>query len=338
MTLAVNGQGEALLTYSAAGKLKHVLAWGAVNAIAPTRARPQVALKLDYSGGYGKYRRDYWTTFGAACGRYDGPSLGWNVTACRAPDGSYWALQAWQRALPNYGVAPAAAQSAWALAVALDRRTGCADDQTDWSYRRFDHLYGSITYLGQGVYGFRSTHAGVPLDTFGRNLYVDTFNSRYGSGWKRENSSSPTGSVARSVTASTRTARTRRGRGRNIRATVIGPGVTPDVLWEGAAPGSYDRAADQTANQDQPDQLPRRSLQGQLRPRRGLRSVSHLPPRKEFALMPLVAIVIIVLVFALPLAYLGWRFSHGGGDLESGGSMGNQMSGGKDEDWGPHSD
>jgi hypothetical protein len=54
--------------------------------------------------------------------------------------------------------------------------------------------------------------------------------------------------------------------------------------------------------------------------------------------MPLVAIVIIVLVFALPLAYLGWRFSHGGGDLESGGSMGNQMSGGKDEDWGPHSD
>jgi hypothetical protein len=53
--------------------------------------------------------------------------------------------------------------------------------------------------------------------------------------------------------------------------------------------------------------------------------------------MPLVAIIIIVAVFALPLAYLGWRFSHGG-EMESGGSMGNQMTGGKDEDWGPHSD
>src|SRR5689334_2030383 len=73
VALAVNDQGEAMLTYRAAGKLKHVLAWGAVNAIAPTRARPQVALRLDYSGGYGKYRRDYWKTFGAACGAYDGP-------------------------------------------------------------------------------------------------------------------------------------------------------------------------------------------------------------------------------------------------------------------------
>ena len=37
VTLAVNDQGEALLTYRAAGQLKHVLAWGAVNAIAPTQ-------------------------------------------------------------------------------------------------------------------------------------------------------------------------------------------------------------------------------------------------------------------------------------------------------------
>lgn len=53
--------------------------------------------------------------------------------------------------------------------------------------------------------------------------------------------------------------------------------------------------------------------------------------------MPLLAIVLIVLVFLLPIAYLGWRFTRGG-EMESGGSMGNQMLGGKDEDWGPHSD
>jgi hypothetical protein len=50
-----------------------------------------------------------------------------------------------------------------------------------------------------------------------------------------------------------------------------------------------------------------------------------------------IAIILIGLLFLLPLAYLGWRMSKGG-DLESGGSMGYQMSGKKDEDWGPHSD
>ena len=38
------------------------------------------------------------------------------------------------------------------------------------------------------MHGFKSTAGGNPLDTFGRNLYLDTFNSAYGAGWKRENS------------------------------------------------------------------------------------------------------------------------------------------------------
>jgi hypothetical protein len=32
------------------------------------------------------------------------------------------------------------------------------------------------------------------------------------------------------------------------RATIIGPGVTPDVYWEGASPGTYDHSADLLAN------------------------------------------------------------------------------------------
>src|SRR3954469_14161077 len=252
VSLAVNSHGEALLTYYAAGTAKRVLAWGAVNAIAPTTSRPQVALRLDYSGGYGKYRRDYWKTFGTACGSYDGPPLAWKVTACRAPDGSYWAIQAWQRALPNYGVAPTAAQSVWELR--LSHWTGelaVLTVKTDWSYRRFDHLYGSITYLDQGVYGFRSTPAGMPLDTFGRNLYVDSFNSSYGRGWKRENSflaPPPGGTFCYGFYPH---GAHPAGRGIKYRATISGPGVTPDVLWEGSAPGSYNRVADQTANDDQ---------------------------------------------------------------------------------------
>jgi hypothetical protein len=251
VTLAVNGHGEALLTYQAAGKLKHVLAWGAVNAIPPTRARPQVALELDYSGGYGKYHRDYWKTFGTACGSYDGPALGWSVSACRAPDGSYWALQAWQRALPNYGVTPTATQAVWELR--LSHWTGeiaALDVKTDWAWHQWDHLFGTFTYDGSSVHGFRSTPGGQPLDSFGRNLYVDTFDSAYGKGWQRENSflaHNPTGAFCYSVNPhGSRPA----GKGTRYRATSIGPGVTPDVYWEGASPGTYDKSADLLANDE----------------------------------------------------------------------------------------
>ena len=41
------------------------------------------------------------------------------------------------------------------------------------------------------------------------------------------------------------------GAGRKYRATVIGPGVTPDVMWEGPAPTGYDAAADAEANAHQ---------------------------------------------------------------------------------------
>lgn len=248
--LEVNTRGEALLTYTAGGKVKHVLAWGAVNAIAPTRSRPQVALKLDYAGGWGKYRSAYWQTFQNACRPYDGPKLAWYVTGCTAPDGSYWALQAWQRMLPNYGVEPSAAQSAWELR--LSHWTGplaVLQVSTDWSWHRWDHLYGTLTYDGSPVYGFRATPGGNPLDSFGRNVYVDTFDSPYGSGWRRENSfltHSGTGVFCYSVNPH---GSHPAGTGSKYRATVEGPGVTPDVMWEGLAPGPYDRAADVTANE-----------------------------------------------------------------------------------------
>jgi hypothetical protein len=253
VTLAVNAKGEALVTYKAAGKLKRVLAWGAVNAIAPTPGRQQVEFELDYAGGWGKYRRrDYAESFGGSCGSYTGQPLAWRVAVCTAPDGSFWALQAWQRALPNYGVTPGGAQSAWELH--LSHWTGelpVLTIDTDWAYRRFDHLYGSFTYRGQPVFGFRSTRGGVPLDSFGRNLYIDTLDSSYGKGWKRENSflaQRPNGTFCYGFYPHGGHSA---GNGTRYRATIIGPGVTPDVMWEGAAPGPYDAAADKAANAEQ---------------------------------------------------------------------------------------
>jgi hypothetical protein len=248
-TLEVNGQGEALITYRSGGKLKHVLAWGAVNAIAPTRSRPQVAFKLDYAGGWGKYHRDYWRTFVNACRPYQGPKLAWLVAACTAPDGSSWALQTWQRMLPNYGTAPTPAQAAWELR--LSHWTGALPVltvATDWAWHRWDHLFGTYVYNGSPVFGFRSTAAGEPLDTFGRNIYVDTFDSAYGTGWKRENSfltHTGTGTFCYSVNPH---GSHPAGKGSRYRATVEGPGVTPDVMWEGLAPGVYDPQQDAAAN------------------------------------------------------------------------------------------
>ena len=61
VSLKVNAKGEALMTYKAGGKLKRVLAWGAVNAIPPNQTKPQVKFQLDYSGGYGKYHSNTYT-------------------------------------------------------------------------------------------------------------------------------------------------------------------------------------------------------------------------------------------------------------------------------------
>jgi hypothetical protein len=249
--LEVNTKGEALVSYRASGKEKHVLAWGGLNAIAPTRARPQIAFKIDYAGGWGKYHTTYWKTFKNACTAYDGPELAWSVTACTAPDGSYWALQAWQRMLPNYGLVPSPEQSVWELR--LSHWTGdlpVLTISTDWAWHQWDHLFGTLTYDGSPVFGFKATPAGNPLDTFGRNIYVDTYDSVYGSGWRRENSfltHTGTGVFCYSVNPH---GSHPAGKGAKYRATVEGPGVTPDVMWQGLAPGPYDKQADVTANDE----------------------------------------------------------------------------------------
>jgi hypothetical protein len=257
-TLVVNGAGEALVAYHARGRARKVSAHGAINARSPSRTSPQVRFRLNYAAK---------KIAGATCLPYDGPPLAWLVRACKAPDGSYWALQSWQRALPNYGLTGTATQRAWELR--LSHWTGPLphlEIDVDWSYRRFDHLYGRYTYRGSPVHGFRATPQGSPLDRYGRNVYVDTLGSRYGRGWKRENSflaQRPTGAFCYSfVPHGDRPV----GRGARYRATVIGPGVTPDVMWHGASPGPFDAERERQANAEQKE-LFARSGPGGCRPR-----------------------------------------------------------------------
>ena len=148
--------------------------------------------------------------------------------------------------LPNYGIAPNATQSVWELR--LSHWTGPLPELTvnpNWAYAKYDHLFGAFLYKGAPVHGFRSTAGGNPLDTFGRNLYVDTFNSAYGAGWKRENSflmHKGTGTFCYGFYPH---GSHPIGKGERYRATIIGPGVTPDVMWQGNALGEYDPSLDQ---------------------------------------------------------------------------------------------
>jgi hypothetical protein len=249
-----NGK-QALLLYRARGRQQHVLAWGAKNALAPTTARKQVKFKLDYSGGWGTYRKNVWKTFRNHCGPYDGPKLQWVKIACKAPDGSYWAVQKWQRQLPNFGLNGRHMHRVWELR--LSHWSGQLPEfvvklnWTRWGLARvYDHLYGYLRYQGKPVHGFRSTPAGVPLDTFGRNIYVDTFNSKYGKGWKRENSFLTHKGSGVFCYGFYPHGKHPIGKGERYRATVIGPGVTPDLFWQSDAPGPFDATIDAAANDE----------------------------------------------------------------------------------------
>jgi hypothetical protein len=257
LRLSVNAKGEALLTYRSAGRLKHVLVWGAINAHTPQSGAQQVKFKLDYSGGWGRYRSLYWQHFGGSCGAYDGPSLPNVVAACKAPDGSYWAAQSWPQPLPDLGFTPwTAAQTArWLEVSHWSGPVAQLETGMHWVYDgRFQDLFGRYTYLGQPVYGFGTTRYGAPTDGFGRLIYLDTFNSVYGQGWRRENSfvpHNPSGAFCYGFYPfdptkggykhpAGQSAARGPGTGERYRLFAEGPGVTPDVAVEVAALHPFD--------------------------------------------------------------------------------------------------
>jgi hypothetical protein len=251
-TLQVDSAGRALISFSVAGKPQHVLVWGAVNALPPTRGRTQVAFKVDFSGGYALHMSNYYKTIKNVCKPYTGPPLAWYVpgSGCTAPDGSFWALQLWQRMLPDLGFKPWKPEQA-VYELHVSHWTGplaAIQVWQDWAWGgRYHQILGQLTYGGKPVYGFGSSSVGDPTDTWGRNLYLDTFDSPYGSGWSRENSflgQQPSGGFCysfgpRPPYPGYPDSPPRAGPGSKYRITVLGPGVTPAVMWEGPDVGSW---------------------------------------------------------------------------------------------------
>jgi hypothetical protein len=261
LSLKVNDGGTALVTYrTSAGAVRHVYVWGAINARAPDPNVPQVHFSFDYSGGRRKDGRETWSAFRNRCAPYDGPKLVWLVNACKAPDGSYWALQRWQRLLPMRGIPPFTPEQA-AFELHVSHWSGplpVLEVSQNWTYGgRWQGLFGRLTYLGQPAYGFR-TPSSRRRDAYGRFFYVDTYNSVFGPGWKHD-----AGKVAHSrngafcysfvpqwTPAGYPTHELRPpGNGQRHRVTVMGPGVTPVLQWEGPALGAYDPQRDVAYNE-----------------------------------------------------------------------------------------
>ena len=252
--LAVNAKGTALVTYLANGRLTHTLVWGAVNALPPSQTVPQVRFRMDFSGGWKSQQRLVWKRFKNRCGNYDGPALDYFVAGCKATDGSYWALQAWQPYLPHRGY-PAwdPKQTAWELHVShWSGPLAQLEAYPDWAFGGDAHgLFGRLMYLGNLVYGFGSGKNGAPSDKYGRHLFIDTFDSAYGEGWKRETSTAfRTGSGAFCYSFWTTHDHTLPGypnnprppgKGKRYRITVVGPGVTPIIRWEAAGLHDFNR-------------------------------------------------------------------------------------------------
>jgi hypothetical protein len=95
------------------------------------------------------------------------------VVVRRTPDGALWALQSWRRLLRG----PVELRfSRWRGEITqIDLRAVCCK----WGG---ENVEGEASYHGRPVFGYRSTHAGVPLDDLGRNVYLDSYR---GGGWTR---------------------------------------------------------------------------------------------------------------------------------------------------------
>jgi hypothetical protein len=212
-TMRITG-GQADITWRGGAGTGRISLWGAVDANASIDRngdrvpdRPQVRFRKDYSG---QSMRG-----GGECRPYRGPKLPYVVAACTAADGSHWTLQRWERLKPNGGGTAAPAELWPSHFTQVARFVGV---QTLGPL-----VSGRYIYRGRAVHGFRSTSTGVPLDAYGRNVYLDLYNSRLGRGWHRDNSflaQIPNGQFLY---------RLKFGTAERYRLCAIGPGVTPIV-------------------------------------------------------------------------------------------------------------
>jgi hypothetical protein len=148
------------------------------------------------------------------------PNLPYLKVSCRAGT-SKWAVQYWDRLKSNYGGRIATFE------IHISHWTGSpAKIFASLDCTRPIRLVGHFEFHGKPVFGYKVTRTGVPLDPYGRNIYLDVLDSKaYGKGWARENSflaNAPDGSFRYAFWDESKL-------GTKLRLSAIGPGVSPIV-------------------------------------------------------------------------------------------------------------
>ena len=256
LSLKVNGRGEALVSYRRAdGARRDVLIWGAVNAHAPDADRPQVQLSVRLQ------RRLEVARHRAVRPLVQGHVPRVRRSAARPPRRR---LQGARRVVLGVAELAEARADARFRARSAPSRTPielhvshwsgplpALEVSPNWTYGgTLQGLFGRLTYRGEAVYGFRTPSA-TRRDPYARFVYIDTFNSVYGPGWKRDTgivTHRRNGAFCYSFVAQAPPpgypSREPRGpgNGERHRVTVMGPGVTPVVQWEGEGLRRYNAA------------------------------------------------------------------------------------------------
>ena len=203
--------------------------------------------KIDYSGGWGSFGKPIWKTIKNTCAPVRRPGSSVARRGCKAPDGSL---------LGAAGLAADASEPRHDAVEARASASGSSTSPTGAASSRDRRLHSTGFTAGVPpslrAFTYRATRSwlqdtprGAPLDSYGRNVYLDTFNSAYGDGWRRENSflvHNPSGNFCYGFYMHDRypgypAARDgRRATGRST-ASRMGPGVTPVVGSEPRARG-----------------------------------------------------------------------------------------------------
>ena len=98
--------------------------------------------------------RAAWVSFVDQCRPYDGPALVYFVAGCKAPDGTYWAIQSWQRLQPLLGFDP------W-----LPEQTAYELHLSHWNSELAKiEVYTHWTYGGSVAGRLRALHVPRPAD------------------------------------------------------------------------------------------------------------------------------------------------------------------------------
>ena len=234
--LQVNNNGVALVTFRAKGKNNHILYWGAIN--------QKEYFKKDRSGGWKSHKAD-WKNFNDTCRKYKGPPLS-NPGAsgmasvqvkihrvCTARDGSHWAVQSWKRIVRSYG---SYAKAPTELRISHWRGNyATLDSHSNWtSSGERVQIYGQLKYKGKPWYALAWGATGQVNDGHGRNISIDSYNSDFGSGWRRVNSiltHRPSGQYCYIFGPKPPvTNKWGYSPAKKYRMGVPGPGVTPDIF------------------------------------------------------------------------------------------------------------